>query len=353
MCGPRPRLRGLCAAIACLLVPSVARAQEAPGLRPVLGTLEAGARVRVSAPPDAPREGRFAGLRGNLLLLEDDGPSLEGAGSPVHAAALSSIGALWTPGRRTGTGAIVGGLAGTAGGVLFGLFVAGMSEGDLASGTGAAVGGLLGAAAGAGVGALIGSAFSGWKLRYEGAADGRGWDAPRPDAPPATGAAPPPAGPEPWGRRTGWLVGQVGGSAWSGAESPFDSASGGAGALVGAAVLAEFGAWRIGPEVLLAGLGADQSVVAYGGVAHLRLGRGRLQPYAIGGAGGQSWDSSGAGSGQVDASLFALNAGLGARIPVGRRTALGTELRAHRSVQRYDGATPWLFTLAATVGFGL
>jgi hypothetical protein len=319
----------------------------------VLERLDEGARLRVWAPPEDPREGTYLGVRDGRLLLLGDSPRQPDGEIQSAAAALSSIEAVWTPKRRTWTGALVGGVAGAAGGILFGLFVSEVSEGDVESGSGALVGGLLGAAAGAGIGALVGSAFSGWKLRYEAASDGRGWVAPSPVAAPAKGAQPASTEPEPWGRRTGWLVGQVGGSAWTGAEATSGDASGGVGALVGAAILAQFGAWRIGPEAQLAGLGADQSVVTYGGVVHLRLGGGRLQPYAIGGAGGQSWDSSGAAQGQTDASLFALNGGLGARIPVGRSTALGAELRAHHSVQRYDGATPWLFTLAATVGLGL
>jgi len=341
------------AVCASLLLTSRSSAQEVSPILPALEEIDTGARLRVWAPPEEPREGTYLGVREGRLLLLDDAPRTEDGELRPAAAALSSIEAVWTPTRRTGTGALVGGLAGTAGGILFGLFVSEVSEGDLASGTSAIVGGLLGAVAGAGLGALVGSAFSGWKLRYEASGDGRGWEAPLPGAPAAGRAEPPPAGPEPWGRRTGWLVGQVGGSAWTGAETTAGDASGGAGALLGAAILAEFGAWRIGPEAQLAGIGADQSVVTYGGVVHLRLGGGRLQPYAIGGAGGQSWDSGGASPGQVDASLFALNGGLGARFPVGRSTAFGAELRAHHSVQRYDGPTPWLFTLAATVGLGL
>lgn len=353
MSRPPSSLVLLCVFFAGPTVPPRVCAQEAPGIVAVLRGLERGDRLRVWAPPGEPREGTFVGLRdGRLLLYEEAGwPGSDAV--PASATALSSIEALWTPKRRTGTGAVVGGLAGTAGGVLFGLFVAEVAEGDLEPGTGALVGGLLGAAAGAGVGALIGSAFSGWKLRSEASSDGRGWEAPPPGAAATERAETRPVEREPWGRRTGWLVGQVGGSAWTGAEIAGGDASGGAAALLGAAILAEFGAWRIGPEAQLAGLGADQSVATYGGVVHLRLGGGRFQPYAIGGAAGQSWDSSGAEPGQYDASLFALSAGMGARVPVGRRTALGAELRAHRSVQRYEGATPWLFTLAATVGFGL
>ena len=348
------RLSSLCLLCSFLPLPTRVRAQEPAGLDEIAAGIEPGTRIRVWAPPDDPLEGALLGIRDRRVVLRVDAPAA-GAEAWDGAAAFPSIEALWTRSRRTKTGAIVGGAAGVAGGVLFGLFVAGISESDVNAGSAAAVGGLLGAGAGAALGALVGSAFSGWKLRYEAPADGRGWDPPRwvPDAGGQVAWRGDGVRAEPWPDRTGWLVAHAGGSAWTGREASDPSSSGGLGGLVGAGIVADFGAWRVGPEVLLSGLGDSQSVVSYGGVLHVRLGHGRLEPYGIAGAGGQSWDASGAGAGQVDASLFALNGGLGLRAPAGRLAALGVELRAHRSVQSYAGSVPWLFTLAATLGVGL
>ncbi len=348
---------GLAALALLALLPTAAAAQQPLRLEEVLETVDRGSRVRVLAPPESPRDGAFAGVRDGLLVLRLDPGGAGPRAGLERAAALESIEALWTRHRRTWTGTIVGAAAGAAAGVLMGLFVAGLSEGDANAGTAGLVGGLLGAGAGAGLGALVGSAFSNWKLRYESAADGRGWiDAPEPvvarePAPPDAESA---AGSRGWEKRTGWLVGQAGGSAWSRSD-PYagQELSGGVALLLGGSVLADFGWLRVGPEAQLGGLGAVQGIVTYGGVFQVPFGRGRVEPYVVAGAGGQSWDSSGSDPDQLDASLFALNGGLGLRVPAGRNTALGVELRAHRSVQHYGGDVPWLFTLAATFGLGL
>lgn len=309
--------------------------------------------VRVLAPPAAVREGKVAEVdaESSVLRVRFDSQS-ENADDIEQVVSFGSVEALWTQSRRTWLGAGIGG--GT--GAILGVLAAGVGEGlceyecgDTGTGTYIAAG-LLGAGAGALLGGLIGSAFSRWDLQVEQEADGHGW---RPGAEVYRRPGPPDARAgtasesSPLRGRTGWLVGQGGASLSS------RSGSTQVGLLLGGAIVADFGALRIGPEVLVGGIGASQGVVVYGGVVQVPLGRGRFEPYIMAGAGGQSWKSAGPDFDQVDASLFALNGGVGFRFPAASRSAVGAELRAHHSVQNYDGSEPWLFTLAATIGLGL
>ncbi|MCL7969797.1 MAG: hypothetical protein M8867_09270 [marine benthic group bacterium] len=331
---------------------AMASAQEtrpAPGAFPDLRNDEP---VRVLAPPSSVREGSVAGVDtgSSVLRVRFDSESVNAADIEQFVS-FSSVEALWTQSRRTWLGAGIGGGAGAILGVLAAAVGEGLCEYDCDSGAGTYfAAGLLGAGAGALLGGLVGSAFSRWDLQLEQQADGRGWQPGaevyrRPDAPDADeGAAKESSSLR---GRTGWLVGQGGASLSSRSESTQ------VGLLLGGAIVADFGALRIGPELLLGGIGASQGVVVYGGVVQVPLGRGRFEPYIVAGAGGQSWNSTGPDFDQVDASLFALNGGVGLRLPAGSRSAVGVELRVHHSVQNYDGSTPWLFTLAATFGLGL
>jgi len=322
-------------------------AQEPVAAPAALYELSDGDRVRVLVPPDEAVEGDVARVDSGRLVLRLD-QIAEGAGaSTEQAASFESIEALWTRSRRTWLGAGIGGGVGAVLGGLTGAVAAGLCEGECDDETVTIVAvGLLGAAAGALVGGLVGSAVSRWNLQFEQEADGRGWAyAPGPEQ--VESGARLPSEVDPLRGRTGWLVAQAGGSLSSWSE--FQQA----GVLVGGAVVADFGVLRVGPEVLLGGIGGSQGVVTYGGVVHVPVAHGSMEPYLIAGAGGQAWNSTGPDYNQLDASLFALNGGFGLRFPVGSRTAAGAELRAHHSVQNYGGPVPWLFTLAATFGFGL
>ncbi len=322
-------------------------AQEPDSAPAALYELSEGDRVRVLVPPVEALEGDVARVDSGTLVLRID-QITEGKGmSNERSASFESIEELWTRSRRTWLGAGIGGGVGAVLGGLTGAVAAGLCEyacdGETASFVAV---GLLGAAAGALVGGPVGSAVSSWSLQFKQEADGEGWAyAPGPGKvePEAKSAG----DPDPLRGRTGWLVAQAGGSlsSWSDSQQ--------AGLLVGGVVVADFGVLRIGPEVLLGGIGGSQSVISYGGVVHLPVAHGSMEPYLIAGAGGQSWNSTGPDYNQVDASLLALNGGFGLRFPVGSHSAAGAELRAHHSVQNYDGPEPWLFTLAATFGFGL
>ncbi len=352
--GRNVRTPGLLVAVvcACTWSPGAILAQERDTVgSSVLTELDEGDRLRVLVPPDTALEGTVVNVGAGSLVLrvKEAGPA--GGVSVDQAAAIGSIEALWTRKRRTWLGAAIGAGAGAVLGSLAGAVAVGLSESSSDDDAGAVVlAGVLGAGAGAVVGGLVGSAFSNWNLRFRQQADGRGWSIgggrkPGPDA--AAADAAPPSDSDPLANRSGWLIVYGGGSLSTGAGSTQ------AGALLGGAIVADFGGIRVGPEVLLAGIGSSQGVVTYGGVVHVPVGHARFETYLVAGAGAQSWNSTGPSYDELDASLFALNGGVGLRLPVGSRTAAGMELRAHHSVQSYGGPVPWLFTLAATFGLGL
>jgi hypothetical protein len=348
------RTLGLLVVVVCVCVwsPRVTLAQEQRmGASSVLSELDEGGRVRVLVPPDTVVEGNVATASARSLMLSVNDPGTAGGAVVDRAAAVESIEALWTRSRRTWLGAAIGAGTGAVFGGLAGAVAVGLSESSSDDDAGAIILiGVLGAGAGAVVGGLVGSAFSHWNLRFKQEADGQGWSYGDPPAQRPDPAVPGPAvagDANPLRNRTGWLIVEGGGSVSTGAGSTQ------AGALLGAAIVADFGGVRVGPEVLFGGIGSSQGVITYGGVVQVPVGRGRVEPYVIVGAGAQSWNSTGPDYDQLDASLFALNGGLGLRLPVGSRTAAGAELRAHHSVQSYGSPVPWLFTLAATIGLGL
>lgn len=348
------RTLGLLVAVVCVSAwsPRVTLAQERDTVpSSVLRQLGEGDRLRVLVPPDTAVEGTAVNVGSGSLVLRVTYPGPGGKAAVEQDATIESIEALWTRKRQTWLGAAIGAGAGAVLGSLVGLVAVGLSESDSGDEAGAVVlVGVLGAGAGAVVGGLVGSAFSNWNLRFRQDADGRGWSYGNrlEDSPDTTAkGAPAPPDSDPLANRTGWLIVEGGGSVSTGAGSTQ------AGALVGGAIVADFGGIRVGPEVLLAGLGSSQGVVTYGGVVQVPAGHARFEPYLIAGAGAQSWNSTGPSYDELDASLFALNGGLGLRFPVGSRTAAGVELRVHHSVQSYGSPVPWLFTMAATIGLGL
>ena len=100
------------------------------------------------------------GLVGDSLALRTN------AGPPTTLA-LDEVQAAWSRKHQAGRGALIGGIAGAALGVAFGLLAQAFCEGessDCGSPAGAAiVGGLSVGAIGTGLGALIGAAIPVWK----------------------------------------------------------------------------------------------------------------------------------------------------------------------------------------------
>jgi hypothetical protein len=105
-----------------------------------------------------PGMGRFSGHVGfhtaTELLLKVEGEN--------RTISLGAVDTLWVRGRRTKTGAIIGGILGIGGGVFLGALAEALCEysceGDYIIG-----GGLFGGVAGGVTGAIIGTAIPRWK----------------------------------------------------------------------------------------------------------------------------------------------------------------------------------------------
>ncbi len=105
-------------------------------------------------------EGRYAGTADAGLALSTD--------SGIVHARLDEIDRLWTQGRSTAKGALIGGVAGLVIGATYGALISEVTCAESSCttlGLAAAVGG-VGAAGGAAVGALVGLAIPSWKLRF-------------------------------------------------------------------------------------------------------------------------------------------------------------------------------------------
>lgn len=332
--------------------------QNVTAQQPILG-LQEGERVRVLAPPAPLREGRVIAVDSTsaVLRIEFDPGSREDPAARQDVR-FGSVGSLWTLHRHTWGGA---GWGAAGGAVLGGLFGAGISSAFDDDGPDTlesiAIFGLLGAGAGAVVGAIVGSALSGWVQIYAADADvGAG----RPMAPGPAAGRTTDTGPDERRAsdqlrgRSGWFTGKAGGwlSTWEGYSGTSGTVTQG-GILAGAAILADFDWLRVGPEVMYAFLG-DQTVLSYGGLFEVPVLRSGSETYLLLGAGGQQWNSDGPGFDTLDYGFFAVNGGAGLRFPMGSRTALGGELRAHYAPfdNGFD-SPPWLFTLALTFGYGL
>jgi hypothetical protein len=136
-------------------------AEDPQRLEAVLERISPDQRLRLEA--GAPRvrlEGRYAGTAdARLALVTDDGV--------VHTR-LGEINRVWTQGRSTGKGALIGGVAGLVIGATYGALISGVTCAESSCttlGVAAGVGG-IGAAGGAAVGALVGLAIPSWKLRF-------------------------------------------------------------------------------------------------------------------------------------------------------------------------------------------
>jgi len=130
-------------------------------LQAVLEQIAPDQRLRLEAgTPGLRLEGRYAGTADARLALVTDG-------GVVHAR-LGEIDRLWTRGRSTAKGALIGGVGGLVIGATYGALISGVTCAESSCttlGLAAAVGG-IGAAGGAAVGALVGLAIPSWKLRF-------------------------------------------------------------------------------------------------------------------------------------------------------------------------------------------
>ena len=150
----------VCALLVAVHLPTPAVAQGASAKRDSAVTrLETGQQIRITA------EG-MARLVGNAGVVSHD--TLDFAQDDmVRRIPIQAIDTLWTRGRATSTGAIIGGVTGAVLGMLAGAVGAGLCEYDCSSTGGAvAVVGAIGAVAGTGLGALIGAAIPKWKRRF-------------------------------------------------------------------------------------------------------------------------------------------------------------------------------------------
>ncbi len=137
--------------------------QEAGGarLQAVLGRLAPDQRLRIeTGDGGATVEGRYLGMEDGSLLLE--------TGARGVRMPSAEIRRLWTRGRSTAQGALVGGGAGLVLGAVYGALISEVTCAESSCttlGLVAAAGG-LGAATGAALGALVGLAVPRWRLRF-------------------------------------------------------------------------------------------------------------------------------------------------------------------------------------------
>ena len=150
----------VCALIVAVHLPAPAIAQDATARRDsALTRLRTGQQIRISA------EG-MARLTGHAGIVSDD--TLDFAqDDAVRRIPVQAIDTLWTRGRATTTGMLIGGVVGALLGAYGGAVASVACEYDCGSDGGTIAGvSALGMAAGAGVGALIGAAIPKWKRRF-------------------------------------------------------------------------------------------------------------------------------------------------------------------------------------------
>jgi hypothetical protein len=110
--------------------------------------------VRLQVPDQGRLQGRVGFRSGSELLLKMDGEE--------RRISLGGVDTLWVRGRHTRTGAIIGGILGTGGGILLGALATGLCEYDCDNNY-VLSGAVFGLAAGGAAGALVGAAFPRWR----------------------------------------------------------------------------------------------------------------------------------------------------------------------------------------------
>jgi hypothetical protein len=278
----------------------------------VLVSVRPGNSVRYHSRTHGRGEGQLLGVREGRVLL---------SGGFEHPA--GSVDSLWTRGRATKKGAVVGGIAGSVlGGAGF-AFLSGFCDYDCSSAAEAAIGGIvLGGLSGALFGGVLGAAIGKWTLRFP--TDGwqqvplRGYHPAEPTLG-ATAVAP----------ITDRGIGTASASPGLAYIANTGPAVGGS-----ASLLADLGALSLGPEVGYYGAGNGQSVWNAGGAFRVLLPRAALQPYGVMDISYYSWNTSTTSNGFG----IGLGGGLLFRRPE-RRWFFGAEARFHSNVQRLDTDT--------------
>lgn len=145
------------AALLLALLPGPALLAQASGPLP---TLKSGSLLRVEQRDGDRVQGMLVSQDRQVLILRQDH-------SPRQVA-LSDLRRVWVRRRSTGTGAIIGALAGgVGGGVLYNFFARVGCESSHCHITEATLAGsAIGAAGGALAGAIIGAAIPRWRLRF-------------------------------------------------------------------------------------------------------------------------------------------------------------------------------------------
>jgi hypothetical protein len=135
--------------------------QDTAGLMGELVKVPRGKTIRVGTRSSQLHTGRLADFDAAMLKLESED-------RPLITVRLDEITWLRVRGRSTTTGAVIGGVAGLAFGVLAGVVVARIADedGDPEYASAIAVLGGVFTVAGAGTGAIIGTAIPKWRLKW-------------------------------------------------------------------------------------------------------------------------------------------------------------------------------------------
>lgn len=152
------------AALAVLWLSGAAAAAQDPA---TLRDLRPGMVIRIEATTLQER------LEGTLHEWASDTITIRPINSPPRPIAISDVTALWSRGRATKTGALVGGaIGGLGGGIVLSLLCAiGSTDDGVIGNEGfdpgcAALGAGLGLLVGGGVGAGVGASIPTWRLRF-------------------------------------------------------------------------------------------------------------------------------------------------------------------------------------------
>lgn len=154
------RSLALAALLAAAALPSRMSAQATPaGRDSAIARLQTGQQIRLAAAGLGRLIGRAGVASGDTLDFAQ--------ADAVRRIPVQAIDSIWTRGRATKTGLIIGGAVGAVFGGLAGAVGAGVCEYDCAStGTAVVTAGLVGAVGGAGIGALVGALIPKWKRAF-------------------------------------------------------------------------------------------------------------------------------------------------------------------------------------------
>jgi hypothetical protein len=158
-------MRARALAVAVVLVsllgtPAGLAAQHPSSRDTAIARLHTGQRIRLTAAGSGRLSGRAGVATADTLDLAQD--------DAVRRIPIPSIDTLWTRGRATTTGLVIGGVVGAAFGAMAAAVGASLCESDCSDNdTGTIVaGGAIGAVLVGGVGALIGAAIPKWSRRF-------------------------------------------------------------------------------------------------------------------------------------------------------------------------------------------